>query len=126
MQYVDALRSGDIELFKEIERQSGQWWHPALDRGGGACLHFAAENGQVNLHTSRQCYSEQPLMRRYIVTDKVLKLFLAFVSSQYPQGCDIRFSVSSLSAQICSPDPFLSVIQKSGPPTESSSTPLFC
>lgn len=49
MQYVDALRLGDIELFKEIEEESGDWWFATLDRGAGALLHFAAEHGQVTL-----------------------------------------------------------------------------
>ncbi len=47
MQYVDALRLGDIDLFKEIEEESGDWWFATLDRGAGALLHFAAEHGQV-------------------------------------------------------------------------------
>lgn len=49
MQYVDALRLGDIDLFKEIEDESGDWWFATLDRGAGALLHFAAEHGQVTL-----------------------------------------------------------------------------
>ncbi len=48
LQYVDALRLGDLRKFKEVERESGDWWFPTLDRGSGACLHFAADHGQVN------------------------------------------------------------------------------
>jgi len=48
LQYVDALRLGNIELFKEIEEESGDWWSPMMDRGAGALLHFAAEHGQVS------------------------------------------------------------------------------
>ncbi len=44
---MDALRLGDLELFKEIEAESGTWWFPMLDRGAGAALHFAAHHGQV-------------------------------------------------------------------------------
>ena len=32
-----------------IEEESGDWWSPTMDRGAGACLHFAAEHGQVAL-----------------------------------------------------------------------------
>ncbi len=46
-QYVDALRLGNIRQFKEIEENSGEWWSPTMDRGAGACLHFAADHGQV-------------------------------------------------------------------------------
>ena len=49
LQYVDALRAGDLELFEEIEKESGLWWHVNLDRGKGGCLHFAVESGQVSL-----------------------------------------------------------------------------
>ena len=47
LKYVDALRLGNIQQFKEIEKESGDWWSPTMDRGAGACLHFAAEHGQV-------------------------------------------------------------------------------
>ncbi len=47
-QYVDALRLGNIQQFKEIEEASGDWWSPNMDRGAGACLHFAADHGQVS------------------------------------------------------------------------------
>jgi hypothetical protein len=49
LQYIDSLRLGDLRLFKEIERESGDWWFPTLDRGSGACLHFAVDHGQVTL-----------------------------------------------------------------------------
>ena len=51
LQYVDALRLGDIGLFKEIEAESGDWWFPTLDRGAGACIHFAADHGQASFLT---------------------------------------------------------------------------
>ncbi len=47
VQYIDALRLGDLEQFREIEEVCGDWWFPTLDRGAGAALHFAAEHGQV-------------------------------------------------------------------------------
>ncbi|CAL5218505.1 g192 [Coccomyxa viridis] len=47
-QYVDALRLGNIQQFKEIEEASGDWWSPNMDRGAGACLHFAADHGQLH------------------------------------------------------------------------------
>jgi hypothetical protein len=37
-----------LEVFKEIEEESGDWWFPTLDRGAGAALHFAAEDGQAS------------------------------------------------------------------------------
>lgn len=46
-QYVDALRMGDVPLFREIEAASGDWWFSTLDRGAGACLHFAVDHGQL-------------------------------------------------------------------------------
>lgn len=54
MQYVDALRLGDLARFKEIEVESRDWWFPTLDRGAGAALHFAADHGQV-LHGHAAC-----------------------------------------------------------------------
>lgn len=47
MQYIDALRLGDLRRFREIEEVSRDWWFPTLDRGAGAALHFAADHGQV-------------------------------------------------------------------------------
>ncbi len=46
-QYVDALRLGNLNAFCEIEAESGDWWHPLLDRGAGAALHFAVDHGQA-------------------------------------------------------------------------------
>ena len=46
-QYVDALRLGDLGAFCRIEEESGDWWHPLLDRGAGAAMHFAADHGQA-------------------------------------------------------------------------------
>ena len=47
MQYVDALRLGNLRKFLEVEETSGDWWHERLDRGAGAALHFAVDHGQV-------------------------------------------------------------------------------
>ena len=47
LQYVDALRCGKLQQFKHIESESSDWWFPTLDRGSGACLHFAVDHGQV-------------------------------------------------------------------------------
>lgn len=47
MQYVDALRLGDMARFKDIEAESQDWWFASLDRGAGAALHFATDHGQV-------------------------------------------------------------------------------
>ncbi|BDA44410.1 probable protein phosphatase 1 regulatory subunit 27 at N-terminal half [Coccomyxa sp. Obi] len=47
VKYIDALRFGNLERFKEIEEEAGDWWFPTLDRGAGAALHFAAESGQL-------------------------------------------------------------------------------
>lgn len=52
MQYVDALRLGDVARFKSIEAESGDWWFASLDRGAGAALHFAADHGQVTSSVS--------------------------------------------------------------------------
>ncbi|KAK9916185.1 hypothetical protein WJX75_009780 [Coccomyxa subellipsoidea] len=46
-EYIDALRFGKLDRFREIEVESGDWWFPTLDRGAGAALHFAAECGQL-------------------------------------------------------------------------------
>ena len=46
-QYVDALRLGNLAAFLEVEAESGDWWHPLLDRGAGAALHFAVDHGQA-------------------------------------------------------------------------------
>ena len=56
LQYVDALRLGDIDLFKEIEGESGDWWFPALDRGAGACIHFAVDHGQASVLHNVSCW----------------------------------------------------------------------
>ena len=56
VQYVDALRAGDLELFQSIEEACSDWWHVGLDRGAGAALHFAADHGQVPpLRVSQAC-----------------------------------------------------------------------
>ena len=46
LQYVDALRLGNLAAFCDIEAESGDWWHVLLDRGAGAALHFAVDHGQ--------------------------------------------------------------------------------
>lgn len=53
LQYVDSLRLGKLALFRKIEDETSDWWFPTLDRGLGACLHFAADHGQVGLHNNR-------------------------------------------------------------------------
>ncbi len=52
MQYCDAIRLGNLELFKAIEKESTSWWSTQLDRGAGTVLHIAAEHGQVCGRTS--------------------------------------------------------------------------
>ncbi|EIE26124.1 hypothetical protein COCSUDRAFT_61118 [Coccomyxa subellipsoidea C-169] len=47
LKYIDALRFGNLDRFREIEEESGDWWFSSLDRGAGAALHFAAECGQL-------------------------------------------------------------------------------
>lgn len=46
-QYVDALRRGNLELYKTIQEADRDWWFPTLDRGDGAVLHFAVDHGQL-------------------------------------------------------------------------------
>ena len=46
-QYADAVRVGDLALFKRIEEETSDWWFPTLDRGAGAALHFAVDHGQA-------------------------------------------------------------------------------
>ena len=48
-QYIDAVRSGDIERFKCVEKQCAGRYSPTLDRGEGAALHFAVDAGQLNM-----------------------------------------------------------------------------
>lgn len=47
VQYVDALRTGDVRRFEAVEAACHGWWFPGLDRGAGAALHFAVDHGQV-------------------------------------------------------------------------------
>ena len=47
VQYCDAIRLGDLELFKAIEKESTGWWTAELDRGAGSLLHIAVDHGQV-------------------------------------------------------------------------------
>lgn len=47
LQYIDALRFGDIGKFQAIEKKAEGWYFPTLDRGQGATLHFACDHGQV-------------------------------------------------------------------------------
>ncbi len=47
LQYIDALRFGNLEKFKMIEEACKGWWFPTLDRGLGAALHFAVDHGQA-------------------------------------------------------------------------------
>ncbi|PRW61553.1 Malonyl- -acyl carrier mitochondrial [Chlorella sorokiniana] len=47
LQYVDALRFGDLERFRRIEAATQGWYWPELDRGAGAALHFACDHGQL-------------------------------------------------------------------------------
>ena len=47
VQYVDALRFGDIPRFKQIEAACEGWWFPTLDRGAGALLHLVVDHGQL-------------------------------------------------------------------------------
>lgn len=49
MQYVDAIRFGDLLSFTRIESASADWFFPTLDRGSGALLHFAVDHGQINM-----------------------------------------------------------------------------
>ena len=49
-QYCDAIRLGDLELFKAIEKESSSWWTAELDRGAGSPLHIAVDHGQVRSH----------------------------------------------------------------------------
>ena len=58
VQYVDALRLGNLDAFCNIEADSGDWWHVLLDRGAGAALHFAADHGQARFHLPK-CPSAQ-------------------------------------------------------------------
>ena len=60
LQYVDALRTDDLEKFQAIEAESGDWWGPLLDRGAGAALHFAADHGQVR--TFRRLTEQEALI----------------------------------------------------------------
>lgn len=47
-EYIDALRLGQVERFKqEIEPACKLWYFPTLDRGAGAALHMAADHGQL-------------------------------------------------------------------------------
>ncbi|KAK3285913.1 hypothetical protein CYMTET_6496 [Cymbomonas tetramitiformis] len=48
LQYIDALRLGDLELFKRIQEEDKDWWFSTLDRGYGAALHFAVDHGQLH------------------------------------------------------------------------------
>ncbi len=47
LQYIDAVRFGNLALFQRIEAACGDWWFPTLDRGAGAALHIAADHGQL-------------------------------------------------------------------------------
>lgn len=47
LQYVDAVRFGDLPRFRRIEAACQGWWFPSLDRGAGGLLHFAADHGQL-------------------------------------------------------------------------------
>ena len=65
LQYVDALRLGDLDKFEEIEAESGDWWGPLLDRGAGAALHFAVDHGQarpavITSHQGPRLYNPSP------------------------------------------------------------------
>ena len=62
-QYIDALRFGNLERFKDIEEEAGDWWFPTLDRGAGAALHFAAESGQV---TTTSCNAPLSFKAQFI------------------------------------------------------------
>ena len=48
LQYVDAIRFGDLALFLRIEAACSAWWTPTMDRGAGALLHFAVDHGRLN------------------------------------------------------------------------------
>ena len=47
MQYVDALRLGDVAAFRRLEPACEGWYSPGLDRGAGAALHFAVDHGRL-------------------------------------------------------------------------------
>lgn len=49
IQYVDAIRFGDLTSFLRIEAACKAWWTPTMDRGAGALLHFAVEHGRLQL-----------------------------------------------------------------------------
>ena len=49
LQYVDAVRFGDLPAFLRIEAATQGWWNPTLDRGAGALLHFAADHGRLDM-----------------------------------------------------------------------------
>ena len=59
---MDALRLGDLGAFRRIEADSGDWWHPLLDRGAGAALHFAADHGQARVQANH-CFLSCALSR---------------------------------------------------------------
>lgn len=47
LQYVDALRLGDVAAFRRIEAACEGWYSVGLDRGAGAALHFAVDHGRL-------------------------------------------------------------------------------
>ena len=47
LQYVDALRLGDLRRFQQMEAACEGWYFPGLDRGAGAALHFAVDHGRL-------------------------------------------------------------------------------
>jgi len=49
VQYVDAVRFGDLSHLLKIEAACREWWFPTLDRGAGALLHFAVDHGRLNM-----------------------------------------------------------------------------
>lgn len=49
LQYVDAIRFGDLPAFLKIESACQAWWSPTLDRGAGPLLHFAVDHGQLSM-----------------------------------------------------------------------------
>lgn len=44
---MDALRLGDLPLFRKIEAACEGWYGPGMDRGAGAALHFAVDHGRL-------------------------------------------------------------------------------
>ena len=47
LQYIDALRLGDLARFRRLEAACQGWYTPSLDRGAGAALHCAVDHGRL-------------------------------------------------------------------------------